>query len=418
MAQHIRPDTASDRMTGNKQILQNQTPQGARECSICFNAMTSEDGRIPRLLTCGHTFCTECIKNIFAVSDYASIYRRRAEREILCPHCKAPCMIPNGDVTKLPKNFILLDIISELPSLPRIRMNPETIKCDIHNIVKKSYCFNCRELVCPYCQMNNHRDHNCEMTVEAIKAFLPDFKQHQERLEAFSQQLSSAKDRFETTIYRLRENHKEASHHINLRFIAIIDEATKWKNINVRKLEDILKEREDILDQQIHSIDAVIQETKGKLELAQYITSPQNEEQFFVHYQEIGNDTKDITNRELGLHPLVHDHIEWKVDPIKHIIDNMNTIAFVNEEQGAGLAIDPTADPATTQSHPVHSNTSLDQPISVSVTVEGRPITECIATTQVKREENHFTSLPQPLPTPIALNAIKSSTPGNLHHPT
>ena len=382
MAQNVYTDIPSDRMGGNKQTL-----QSARDCSICCNAMTSEDSRIPRLLTCGHTFCTQCIRSIYTTSESSYFYTREMDRGIHCPHCKAPCKIPNEDVTKLPKNYILLDIISEQPSLPRIQLNPETIECNIHNIIKKSYCFNCQKLVCPYCQMSNHQTHNCEITVEAIKAFLPDFKLHQERLESFSQQLTAAKERFETTINRLKDNHKEGSHNINVRFTAITEEATKWKNINIRKLDDILKEREDILDQQVDSISAVIKETNGKLELAKHITSPQNEEQFFMHYKEIGDDTKDIMSRELGLYPLVHDHIEWRVDPINHIMEKMNTIAFVNEEQSAGLATDP----ATSQSHHVYPDDSTAQPISVSIASEDhKPVIQPIATTRVKTEETRL----------------------------
>ena len=306
-----------------------QSQAGARDCSICYQPMTSEDLKVPRLLTCGHTFCTECIRSIYTISSDAYSYRRRMEREILCPHCKTPCVIPDGDVSKLPKNYILLEIISEQP---KIKIDPERVTCKIHNIVKKSYCFNCQELVCPYCQMTDHQGHNCEITIEAIKVFLTDFKQHEERLEAYAQQLKSAKDKFQATLYRLKENQREASHHINLRFTAIIEEASKWKNINIRKLDDITKEREDILEQQIDSLNDVIDETEKKLELARRITSPQNEEEFFVHHNDIVKDSKVLISKELGLQPLVHEHIEWRVDPINHIIDFLNRIAFVNED--------------------------------------------------------------------------------------
>ena len=331
--------------------------QGARDCSICYQPMTSEDIKVPRLLTCGHTFCTECIRNIYTISSDAYSYRRRMEREILCPHCKTPCVIPDGDVTKLPKNYILLEIISEQP---KIKIDPERITCNIHNIVKKSYCFNCQELVCPYCQMTDHQGHNCEITIEAIKVFLTDFKQHEERLEAYAQQLKSAKDKFQATLYRLKENQREASHHINLRFTAIIEEASKWKNINIRKLDDITKEREDILEQQIDSLNDVIDETEKKLELARRITSPQNEEEFFIHHNDIVKDSKVLISKELGLQPLVHEHIEWRVDPINHIIDFLNRIAFVNEDANPApvksppQSLDPTSDAPAPQSHPMH----------------------------------------------------------------
>ena len=339
--------------------------QGARDCSICYQPMTSEDNKVPRLLTCGHTFCTECIKSIYTHSSDAYSYRRRMEREILCPHCKTPCVIPDGDVSKLPKNYILLEIISEQP---QIKVDPERITCNIHNIVKKSYCFNCQELVCPYCQMADHQGHNCEITIEAIKVFLTDFKQHEERLEAYAQQLKSAKDKFQATLYRLKENQREASHHINLRFTAIIEEASKWKNINIRKLDDITKEREDILEQQIDSLNDVISETEKKLELAHRITSPQNEEEFFVHHNDIVKDSKVLISKELGLQPLVHEHIEWRVDPINHIIDFLNRIAFVNEDPTPPLKSPPrsldseaSAPPQVQQPHPTHQNNLLSQ---------------------------------------------------------
>ncbi|KAI6652761.1 hypothetical protein LOD99_4147 [Oopsacas minuta] len=322
-------EIVQDGFCGNRPTPQTQ---GARDCAICFCPMTSEDINVPRLLTCGHTFCTECIRKIYLASTDAYNYRRRMEREILCPHCKTPCLIPDGDASKLPKNYILLDIISEQP---RIKVDVERITCNIHNIVKKSYCFNCQELVCPYCQMSHHQGHNCEITIEAIKVFLTDFKQHEERLEAYAQQLKSAKDKFQATLYRLKENKREASHHINLRFTAIIEEASKWKNINIRKLEDITKEREDILEQQIESLDSVIDETEQKLDLARRVTSPQNEEEFFIHHTQIVNDSKVLISKELGLQPLVHEHIEWRVDPINHIIDYLNRIAFVNEDANA-----------------------------------------------------------------------------------
>ena len=341
----------------------NSNPGGVKECSICYQPMTSEESKTPRLLNCGHTFCTECLQSIYITAADAYGYRSRLEREILCPHCKTPCLVPDGDVLKLPKNYALLEIMSEQPQIKTI---PENTLCKTHNIVKKSYCFNCQDLVCPYCQMINHQNHNCQITIEAIKVFLPDFQQNQEQLEAYSHQLKSAKDKFQATLYRLKENQREASHHINVRFSAIIDEAQKWKNINIRKLDDITKEREDILDQQIESLNDVICETDRKVDLAKRITSPQNEEEFFIHHKNIVNETKVLVSKEMGLQPLVHEHIEWRVDPINHIIDLLNRIAFVNEDANAyppTKSPPPSLEQPTTEISTQHARSPASLPI-------------------------------------------------------
>ena len=56
-----------------------------------------EDTHCPKLLFCGHTFCTKCINNIFR-SDH-----------LKCPLCNRE--FPVASVDDLPKNFALLDLI-------------------------------------------------------------------------------------------------------------------------------------------------------------------------------------------------------------------------------------------------------------------------------------------------------------------
>ena len=58
------------------------------ECSVCLESMLTKD---PRLLICGHSFCTPCIKKL------------TAKDAILCPKCREETKLPTGGTEELPK---------------------------------------------------------------------------------------------------------------------------------------------------------------------------------------------------------------------------------------------------------------------------------------------------------------------------
>ena len=58
------------------------------ECSVCLESMVTKD---PRLLTCGHPFCSPCIQKL-ASND-----------SITCPICREKTKLPKGVIKKLPK---------------------------------------------------------------------------------------------------------------------------------------------------------------------------------------------------------------------------------------------------------------------------------------------------------------------------
>ena len=78
-------------------------------CSVCAEAFDS-DARSPRTLSCGHTFCTQCLRGI------------AQGRTFVCPKCRretvlqqpADGAVGDGDaVLQLIRNYQLLDVIEE-----------------------------------------------------------------------------------------------------------------------------------------------------------------------------------------------------------------------------------------------------------------------------------------------------------------
>ena len=69
------------------------------ECSICYEHY-NDQSKCPRLLSCGHSFCSRCLERLLRGNT------------IDCPKCRNPVAVPSG-VHGLLKNFALLDIVNE-----------------------------------------------------------------------------------------------------------------------------------------------------------------------------------------------------------------------------------------------------------------------------------------------------------------
>ena len=59
------------------------------ECSVCLESLINKQ---PRILTCGHTFCTTCLQQL------------STGNRLSCPKCRSPTWIGPGGVEALAKN--------------------------------------------------------------------------------------------------------------------------------------------------------------------------------------------------------------------------------------------------------------------------------------------------------------------------
>ena len=78
------------------------------ECDICLLEWDSKI-RIPRLLSCGHTFCQVCLIEILNKS-------LKEKKPFICPNCNIPQIQikSENDIKLLIKNFNLLQIAEKL----------------------------------------------------------------------------------------------------------------------------------------------------------------------------------------------------------------------------------------------------------------------------------------------------------------
>jgi len=113
------------------------------KCKICdknFDTLY----KTPRNLTCGHTFCEQCLK-IYTNID-----------EINCPKCSK--ISPS-------KNLPICYAIYEMLELDQKVKNSDF--CNLHQLEKTQfYCKDCRSAICQICFLENHREHNVHSVKE------------------------------------------------------------------------------------------------------------------------------------------------------------------------------------------------------------------------------------------------------------
>ena len=187
------------------------------ECSICFEHYNDED-KSPRLLSCGHSFCSRCLERLLRGNT------------IDCPKCRNPVAVPSG-VHGLLKNFALLDMVNETApkqhaentghtgtheceacdekhpatffcldceenmcmtsaqihkrsklsrdhrvlTFKELKANPQlasvSVLCPEHNDQFRFFDENCGHVICRDCYALNHNGHKCVLVAEAASKY-------------------------------------------------------------------------------------------------------------------------------------------------------------------------------------------------------------------------------------------------------
>lgn len=73
------------------------------ECRVCNEIFRIQGDKVPRLLTCGHTVCHQCLTRLPLHG-----------RTLLCPFDRQPTDIGDSGVWGLKKNFALLELLEKL----------------------------------------------------------------------------------------------------------------------------------------------------------------------------------------------------------------------------------------------------------------------------------------------------------------
>jgi len=109
------------------------------ECQICKELYTD-----PRMLPCGHTFCFNCIDEIWRGN-------RQQVQSSPCPLCRKEfTTLPS----ELPKNYSVMDILGKIRE-----SGSESVYCGQHGRKIEIYCTDCHMAICMMCAIKSHKGH-------------------------------------------------------------------------------------------------------------------------------------------------------------------------------------------------------------------------------------------------------------------
>ena len=121
-------------------IESNPAIESLLNCSVCL-----EPFQRPKLLRCGHTFCLECLEQLY---DHTSA--------ITCPLCKQKTLKPATGLADLTDDFRVSQIRDGLRVATQLAAPQE--KCDVcRGSVASVHCLQCHKAMCNTCREKHNR---------------------------------------------------------------------------------------------------------------------------------------------------------------------------------------------------------------------------------------------------------------------
>ena len=105
------------------------------ECAVCLETLTA-----PKLLTCGHRFCKQCLQKV------------EQGWTICCPLCKS---VTKNGVRNLPSDGLAANIKNDLEYIQDIAQNKNCAGCPGVKAITR--CFNCQSSLCKECTSRHNK---------------------------------------------------------------------------------------------------------------------------------------------------------------------------------------------------------------------------------------------------------------------
>ena len=276
------------------------------ECLVCLESLINKQ---PRLLSCGHTFCTPCLQQM------------SEGNRVNCPKCISPTRLPPGGVQALPKNTDISKMIEREQELTARREHICQM-CKNRDAKVEFFCVSCsKRLICKACYHKHQRIPALKAhTILPFEETLP-VKQTNEKCEDHGELLEYFCPQCEEAICAACTCDPQHEQHCD----QIVDFKTGLKELkasmnklcqefkqNAKKVKvcaEILKQDTDAIEEcraalsaKCDEVEIILNQMKGKLKVITELYQPlrNSREEINRHFADVRKQITEITSLQQG----------------------------------------------------------------------------------------------------------------------
>eukprot|EP00457_Paulinella_chromatophora_P003311 gb/GEZN01003318.1/.p1 GENE.gb/GEZN01003318.1/~~gb/GEZN01003318.1/.p1 ORF type:complete len:593 (-),score=84.24 gb/GEZN01003318.1/:358-2136(-) len=357
------------------------------ECSICCEGF--DDQKLcPRLLRCGHSFCSGCLEKLI---DHNSV---------TCPTCRKAVAVLAG-VTGLPKNFALLDILLASPkqeeqavpscetcdgdeqhpatsscldckenmckeaarwharnktsrnhrvlSLEELKANPKLAAvpmfCLEHNEPFRFFDQDCSLVVCRDCFILMHNGHKCSSLAEAASKRREEMGALATKAAAHAKDIKAAEDHVVNVNRNLNHKHQQETAKIRAAFEELRAAITARERALLSDLDQHHKAKELTLTEQRERLRVFLACLESAVQRVNTAVKSPGDAQLLVASSDITSTLAAMAAQPPVLEPLADDALEFSVDHERvlgvlnkaGVVSDKSTSAATTTAAGSGL---------------------------------------------------------------------------------
>ncbi|KAL3862563.1 hypothetical protein ACJMK2_008523 [Sinanodonta woodiana] len=235
-------------------------------CGTCLCVYDSVE-HSPKLLTCSHTVCKNCLERIVDTQVHDTGTFR-------CPICRETIAIPRGGVVSFPPSFLVNQLL-DLMSRQRRDVIP---KCSVHVSEELLFCETCDSVFCMQCTGGEHNGRGA--SEHTVIPFSIAIKRMSEILlykaHLCIKNLNNACDNVTAEITQLETSIEKTIEAINRSFQDLISVVDKRRHECLQMVRKIREEKRTILQEQLDLIQAEKEKVQSDCDGLQYQVEVRN----------------------------------------------------------------------------------------------------------------------------------------------
>ena len=325
-------------------------------CPVCYQLFKN-----PKYLPCHHSYCEQCLEKM------------QVQSKIICPKCRKKTIVPPGGVKDLDNNFFINRLVDEvilkrkvegeaevkcdkcdgedqvvvfcpdctwflcnvckdhhkrskksyghgIIPLTELRTNkdvtiqpkPKVMMCREHDIELLFYCETCDQLVCMYCTVKYHYNHNHDTVKNIIGKHKEELKKITAPVEEMIRGLSDTHDNIEKMRKKIRQQGDEVNKKIDQHYDGVIQKLIEQKEQLKRQVHHAVSQKVKMVTTQLEEVEYAQAELLSMKELNDAVEKSSDQETLSVKKQVIDR-MQQITDkcRKVNLRPVQQATMEF-----------------------------------------------------------------------------------------------------------